>query len=106
MASRGRPLNSRQTASARAAIGVHRIIQELTKHFEGKIDKTPTQIRAAEILLKKALPDLQAMELSGEVTTNDARDLSRAALVALARGEGIAEPDGLSDESAELHSIQ
>lgn len=29
---------------------------------------TPTQLKAAEVLLKKSLPDLQALNISGEMT--------------------------------------
>lgn len=110
MAAKGPPLtaalNFRQKDSARKAIQVHKIMRSLQRHIDGEYEMSPTQIRAAEILLKKALPDLQSVELSGEVGTSDVRELSRASLVALASGEGIAAEDGFSDGSADVHSIQ
>lgn len=43
------------------------IMNRLTDHALGKIALTATQIRAAEILLRKTVPDLSAVEHSGEV---------------------------------------
>ena len=40
----------------------------MIKHVNGELELSRTQIRAAEIPLKKALPDLQAVQHSGEVT--------------------------------------
>lgn len=37
-------------------------------HALGKNKMTATQIKAAEILLRKAIPDLRTVEHSGEVT--------------------------------------
>ena len=41
-------------------------MNRLHKHVEGEVEMTASQIRAAEILLKKSLPDLQ----STDITTN------------------------------------
>lgn len=49
----------------REKIQASQIINRLYGHVEGTVDMSPTQIRAAEILLKKTLPDLAATELSG-----------------------------------------
>lgn len=40
------------------------------KHILGEIDLSSTQLRSIEILLKKALPDLQAITMSGELKHN------------------------------------
>lgn len=46
----------------------------LYDHMQGFCDMTPTQVRAAEILLKKLVPDLSAVdgriEHSGGITVN------------------------------------
>ena len=46
------------------------IINRLTEHLHGKIELSPTQVRCAEILLRKVLPDLAMIEHSGNVTHN------------------------------------
>ena len=43
------------------------IIEKLQDHIMGQVNMTATQVTAALGLLKKALPDLQAVEHSGEV---------------------------------------
>lgn len=67
MAARNRPGLSENT---RKRIQTTMIVERLQKHLLGDIEMSPTQMRAAEILLKKTLPDLSAVELSGETTTN------------------------------------
>lgn len=62
-----------------------------------------TQIRAAEILLKKAVPDLTSTELSGEVSTRTAKEVSDDALANIATGSGagtVGETSGEKDPSA------
>jgi len=46
------------------------LINHLRNHVYGRIKMSPTQLRAAEILLRKVFPDLTAVEHSGEVTQN------------------------------------
>lgn len=50
------------------------IINRMVKHFDGELELTNSQIKVAEILLKKVVPDLKSIEMSGslEVTTVDA----------------------------------
>lgn len=43
------------------------LIKRLHDHANGKQDMSPTQVKAAEILLKKALPDLGHMTVTAEV---------------------------------------
>lgn len=40
------------------------LLNRLDNHAHGKCDMTPTQIRAAEIVLKKIRPDLQSTALT------------------------------------------
>lgn len=46
------------------------LINRLAGHINGKIEMSPTQIMAAKIVLAKCLPDLKAVEHSGEVKTS------------------------------------
>jgi uncharacterized protein YjiS (DUF1127 family) len=50
----------------RAKIQASQLLNRLTDHALGDVELEPTQVRAIEILLKKVLPDLQAIELSGD----------------------------------------
>jgi hypothetical protein len=63
-------LNPRAAARVRDNIEVAKIVRRLQMHLMGEIDPitdepfdlTPSQMKAAEILLRKALPDLSAIE--------------------------------------------
>ncbi len=57
----------RHDARTREKIQTSQLVNRLTNHALGKIKMEPTQVRAIEILLKKTLPDLSAVEHSGEV---------------------------------------
>lgn len=59
-------LNRLHQASTREKIRVGAIVTRLTKHVEGKIELSATQVSAARILLDKSLPSLMATELTGE----------------------------------------
>ena len=100
-------LTRRQIAAARAREGipVSLILEELVRHLRGKRDLTPTQIRAAEILLKKAMPDLQSVEMTADMTVRDATELSREELIRIASGssEGAAEAADGDGEPAAVH---
>lgn len=63
MAARLDPAHDERT---RAKIQTSQLINRLLSHANGDADMSATQIRAAEILLKKTLPDLQAVELSSD----------------------------------------
>lgn len=62
MAARLNPAHDERT---RAKIKTSQLINRLMAHANGVVEMTPTQVRAAEILLKKTLPDLSNTELSG-----------------------------------------
>lgn len=51
----------------RTRIKVGQIVNRLQSHVDGIVELSPTQVRAAEILLRKVLPDLAMVEHSGEV---------------------------------------
>lgn len=50
----------------RAKIQTSQLVKRLTEHALGKVELSPTQVRAIEILIKKTLPDLSAVTLNGE----------------------------------------
>ena len=50
----------------RQRIQASQLLNRLHDHAFGEIDLTPQQVRSIEILLKKALPDLAAIEVSGD----------------------------------------
>lgn len=65
----GRPRGtggSRLTEEHRDKIRKSNILSRLIEHAEGNNDMSSTQVQAALGLLKKALPDLSAVEISGD----------------------------------------
>jgi hypothetical protein len=54
---------------AREGIPVTAILGKLGEHLDGKTELTATQLRAAEILLRKSMPDLTSVEMSGTLDT-------------------------------------
>lgn len=58
----------------RQRIRTSQLVVRLTKHILGKVEMSPTQVTAALGLLKKTLPDLSAVEHSGELQTRDITD--------------------------------
>lgn len=63
MAARKRKL--RLNDDWKAKIQASNLCHRLTLHVEGKIEMSPTQVRAAEILLRKTVPDLGRTEVTG-----------------------------------------
>jgi hypothetical protein len=53
------------TQAWRDKIQIAAIIDRLAKHINDEIDMKPTQLKAAEILLKKVAPDLSNTTLDG-----------------------------------------
>ena len=58
-------LNPRHQQMVCDKIQAIRIVEELQRHVFGEREMTSTEIRAAEILLNKSVPNLQATELTG-----------------------------------------
>lgn len=63
---RGREPGFIMTAAHRAKIQKSNILNALIEHIEGRRDMSATQVSAGLGLLKKCLPDLQAVELTGQ----------------------------------------
>lgn len=66
MAKVGRPMNKLHQEDVRSKIQASQLINRLTDHAFGEIELSQSQIKAIEILLKKKLPDLSAVEHSGD----------------------------------------
>ena len=82
----GRPKGYKHTDIVRERIRVGYYIARLHKHIKGEIEMSPTQLRAAEILLKKSLPDLSAVEHSGSMEHRHVEEMTDAELIAIAAG--------------------
>jgi len=63
MAARLDPAHDERT---RAKIQTSQLINRLLSHANGEVEMTSTQVRAAEILLKKTLPDLSSVEVGSD----------------------------------------
>jgi hypothetical protein len=60
----GRPMGRLHQDDVRAKIQTSQLVNRLTDHALGTVELSPTQVRAIEILIKKTLPDLSAVDLS------------------------------------------
>ena len=60
-------INPKLDAEWREKIQISMLINRLMDHANGQADMTSTQIKAAEILLRKTLPDLSATTLDGSI---------------------------------------
>lgn len=56
----------RLTDNWREKIKIGVIIDRMMRHVDGKVEMTNSQIKAAEILLRKVAPDLARTELTGK----------------------------------------
>ena len=86
----GRPtgvrLTKRQADSCRAKIRTTQLINRLQANANNELEKEMStgQVRSAEILLNKTLPNLSATELKADVS-NTVEAMSDAELLAMAR---------------------
>lgn len=67
MPARNRPGLSEAT---RKRIKTSMIVNRLHDHIVGKVEMSATQVRSAEILLKKTLPDLATIDITGTIDGN------------------------------------
>lgn len=88
-----RTLRPRHSDEIRAKIQTSQLINRLTAHALGQIELNPAQVRSIEILLKKSIPDLSAVEMSGELSQSHSGEigirpqLTREQWLALHNGE-------------------
>jgi hypothetical protein len=66
-----RNVKIRHDAETRAKIQVSQLVNRLTAHVLGEVDMVPSQVTAALGLLRKAMPDLAAVEHKGEMTVRN-----------------------------------
>lgn len=50
----------------RAKIQASQLINRLMSHIDGTVELSTSQVKSIEILLKKSVPDLSAVTLSGD----------------------------------------
>ena len=84
---KGTALTFRAQNKARDAIDTAKLVERLRKHAVGEDKMSPSQIRAAEILLNKTLPNLTAATLDTTIDDSRAETMSDAALIAIAGGK-------------------
>lgn len=60
--------NAMNIEEARSKIQTTQLINRLQDHGLGKVDMSPTQVRAVEVLLKKKIPDLSSIALGQDET--------------------------------------
>ena len=74
-----RPIGKRHQDDVRAKIQASQIINRLASAFNGDIELSAVQVNIGKSLLDKVLPDLKAIEHSGEVeTTRSLADVLKA----------------------------
>jgi len=93
--------------NTRNKIRATQLIKRLTDHILATSESpdqlmAQSQVTAALGLLKKVLPDLSAVELSGEVVHKDAKQISDDELANIAAG-GRTGATEQTDSSKELH---
>jgi len=62
----GRPMGRRHQDDVRSKIKATQIINRFWEVFEGNLELTNQQVNIGKVLLDKVLPDLKAIELSGD----------------------------------------
>lgn len=58
----------------RERIRTTQLVRRLRNHALGKLEMSPTQVKAVEILLRKTLPDLSSVEMTADVRQRDVSD--------------------------------
>ena len=67
MASVGRPINKLHQEDVRKKIQVSQLLNVLQNHALGETEElSPTRMKAIEILLRKSMPDMASITISGD----------------------------------------
>lgn len=80
-----RPIGKLHQDDVRKKIQASQIVNRLMGHINGEHELSATQVNAANILLRKTLPDLSAVVLSGD-EDNPVSVVTRVELVPLGNG--------------------
>ncbi len=73
MAARNRKGLSENT---RARIQTTMIVKRLEDHILGKVEMKSSQVQAASVLIKKTLPDLQAIHVQNDALNNSVENMT------------------------------
>ena len=60
-------LHLKHQDSIRTKIQASQLVNALQNHVHGKNEMSQTQVRAAEILLKKTVPDISSVEIDADI---------------------------------------
>lgn len=88
----------------RQRIQTSMLVKRLTDHALGNLELSKSQVLAIQILLRKSLPDLCAIEHSGNVSIRRADEYSDTELAAIAAGSR-ARASGSQDSEPEPDEI-
>lgn len=83
--SRGRKPGFAMSDEHRTKIANSQILKCLVEHVEGKREMSASQVTAGIALLRKVMPDLSAIEHSGEVDVRKASELTDDELASVIR---------------------
>lgn len=102
---RGIPAWLLAAEQVRASINAPEILKHLRRHIKGEVKMLPTQVKAAEILLRKCLPDLSQVDISG--TLNKSVTVSVVSFADLTYdAEGNPIHGEAHQQGPEVHTIQ
>ena len=89
----------------RRKIQTSMLLKRLTDHVLGVVDLTATQVRAAEILINRTLPNLSAVDITGQIERTDTREMTDAELSAIAAAgrEGTAGAEEGEEQPPSIH---
>jgi hypothetical protein len=98
-------LNKWTPEIVRRRIQTAHIVTVLQKHIRGKLELSASQVRAAEVLLRKTLPDQTSITHSGQIETVKPDELTDAQLahIATASGDGVIEAQIRQEEPGSVH---
>ena len=69
-------------------IQASQLLNRLIKHAMGEVEMTQSPVNAARIVIGKSIPDLSAVQYTGELTVKGANELSRDELLSIASTGG------------------
>ena len=98
-------LNRKHQEFVRDKIRATQLVNRLENHAFGELELSNTQIKAIEILLRKCVPDLSAVDHSGLIETRTTRQMTDDELAAIASGSSVGDvvtPEG-AEQSPSVH---
>ncbi len=77
----------RRSQRLRDKISASKIVDRLQRFVSGEVEMSASQVRAAETLLKKVLPDLKQVDVGKVLPATDARMMSEYELLQVLRDQ-------------------